>query len=315
MAGEAASQSLSPFTPSFIANNLQYHKDTVVFTDQSKLIFYNLASQTMLAQPPVSYVKSFRFVSINLITYLVVCSSNGTQIFNADGTMMITFLPIKDGVENAQYHKGISIAGDRLLAIGAHDGSIRALDSTDAKFNVAAVTKSEVSQPVGELNYCAMAEILVCAHDEGAITFWDAKSTRPLGSPFQLVETQMLDGQVEAPTASAVVGIYCFISFGNGSIRGFNCITRNLECLIAAHARWITAMDCMPVDNCFCSVGEDTVLNVWKVRDPMGMEPLEVSVDMSRHIVGHLLTGACFRESKSSLAVVAYDSEKVYLVN
>jgi len=315
MSGEPNWQSISPFTPSFVANNLQYHNGTIVFTDQSKLIFYDLNTQTTLSQPTISYVKSFRFVNFNLITYLVVCGSNGTQIFNADGSTIVTFVPIKDGVENAHYHKGISVAGDRLLAIGSHDGSIRALDSSGAKFNVAAITKSEVSQPVGELSYCAMAEILVCAHDEGAITFWDASSARPLGSPFQLVETQILDGQAEVPSASAVIGIYCFISFGNGSIRGFNCITRNLECLITAHARWITAMDCMPVDNCFCSVSEDTVLNVWKVKDPMGTEPLEVSVEMSRHIVGHLLTGACFRESKSSLAVVAYDSEKVYLVN
>eukprot|EP00397_Hematodinium_sp_SG-2012_P043525 GEMP01048400.1.p1 GENE.GEMP01048400.1~~GEMP01048400.1.p1 ORF type:complete len:316 (+),score=58.54 GEMP01048400.1:92-1039(+) len=307
--------SLETNSPAFLCNNVQYCDGVLCFTDQSKMIFCDLQKQTVTAGPKVANVKSFRYVSLNMNEYLVVCGSSGTEIFTKDGSKTLSFHPIKDGITNAQYHKGCCAAGDHLLVIGGSDGSMRTLHAVDQTFNEVAVTKTDIPHAVGDINYCAIAEVLICAHDNGAVSFWTATSKKPPFAPFALLDQQVLGGHIQVPTGSAVVGVYCFVAFGNGSIRGWNCMTRQPECLITAHARWITGIDCVPADNCFCSVAEDTVLNVWRVKDPSGSEPLEVQVEASKSVVGRLLTGACFRADKSHLAVVAYEADQVYLVD
>lgn len=54
-------------------------------------------------------------------------------------------------------------------------------------------------------------------------------------------------------------------AYGSGHIRLFSTVEPSLLCEVAAHARWITALDVASSANLFLSVSEDSFVRVWEI--------------------------------------------------
>lgn len=54
-------------------------------------------------------------------------------------------------------------------------------------------------------------------------------------------------------------------AYGSGHIRLFSTVEPTLLCEVAAHARWITALDVASHANLVLSVSEDSFVRVWEI--------------------------------------------------
>ena len=66
-------------------------------------------------------------------------------------------------------------------------------------------------------------------------------------------------------TSLKMWGDFILCAYGSGHIRVFGTQTWSLVCEVAAHARWITAIDVALETGHFLSVSEDSFARVWQI--------------------------------------------------
>ncbi|XP_052122234.1 WD repeat-containing protein 54-like isoform X2 [Frankliniella occidentalis] len=100
------------------------------------------------------------------------------------------------------------------------------------------------------------------------------------------------------------------VAYGSGHIRLFSIHpTAAMLVEVAAHARWITALDLAPDSGRLLSVGEDSLVRVWQIREeqPMIEHRFHSSIKDSMLVGGRFLTS-----NGSAFCVSSYDSCEVH---
>lgn len=278
-----------------------------------KLLLHNVRGAVKKNGPEVQQTTSIRFIETPFgVTMLVVCSTNGTQIYTEDASQMLFYAQITGQAtddDKLKYHQGacaIPLDGGIMLVFGTSKGSLVPVVSTGpAAFAqspeaVAGVACAEVA----DVCYLPTGEVL-SAHNNGSLLIWSVAA----GPMLQVSAT--LPATYQAPVRALAVGNRFMVAYGPGLICLYDAATKQLQAELTAHARWLTAV-AYNQDGYVASVGEDTVLNVWSV-DPVTCKVnlWHTSVVSDKLLTGVALSGA---GAESTAYVTAYDSDEIYEV-
>jgi len=306
-----------PSTVSLLHNNLACSSggwlcsvhNTVVSGGGGKLVMHQLGGSSKMG-PEVAQAMSVSYIELAFGPVLVVCSTNGTQMYNEDATALLAHWPIRSaatGGDSLQYHQGACLVPGRShIVIGTSKGSLELLHASGPHEYIgmpASMPSSpgEIDQmAVADVCYCAATDTVITAHVNGELRTWDPAS--------DYKNTGSVPAVGQAPVRVASLNMQIMVAFGAGTICLFHASTYEVQAELTAHARWINAVGTREDAGQIVTVGEDTILNLWQVEPSSG----EVSLLHSSVVADKLLTGVAMLTGGA--AVTAYDSAEVYHV-
>nr|XP_056711776.1 WD repeat-containing protein 54 isoform X1 [Euleptes europaea] len=244
---------------------------------------------------------------------LVVTSQKGIQMYEADGSIMVYWHAL-DASESspgqAVFARGIAATGQRFVCVGTSLGCVLVFDIPCKGTNI---TLSEVleehrsaitdigaelcEQPEGSID-------LVTADDAGALCAWRS------GEEFQLVSKIPASG---CPCSSVKLwnGVI-MAGYGNGQIRLYEAAGGTLRAEVAAHARWIYALDLAPLSGKLLSGAEDSFVTVWGLTCNPDTEDIEIKHCQTECLTDTQICGARFCDPEgSTFAVTGYDLSEI----
>ncbi|XP_060103213.1 WD repeat-containing protein 54 [Heteronotia binoei] len=246
-------------------------------------------------------------------TLLVLTSQKGIQMYEADGSIMVYWHAL-DASESspgqAVFARGIAATGQRFVCVGTSLGCVLVFDIPCKGTNV---TLSEVleehrgavtdiaaelcERPEGRLD-------LVTADDSGELCSWRS------GEEFQLVSKIPASGcscsSVRLWNGVIVAG------YGSGHIRLYEAASGTLRAEVAAHARWIYALDVAPLSGKLLSGAEDSFVEVWGLAYNPDTEEIEIKHCQRECVTDTQICGARFCDPEGrTFAVTGYDLSEI----
>ncbi|CEM08024.1 unnamed protein product [Vitrella brassicaformis CCMP3155] len=322
-------------SPSLIHGNLVASQRRIAYAHQSKVCFYAVDSERCVDGPTTSKIISLHYVHIRKAgpkPMLIVNMANGTQMWNQDGTRMLYYLPVQHpqtsatstsaaqnaAVDIGKCHRGAAVCAfpqaDHVI-IGSSAGELIIIRTDGDAFHSLATRKVASASPVMVVACSGEGsdQHVMSGHANGEIVWW-----RPEANGMYMQLPGALQHAQDTPTCMKVLGNTLYCGFGTGHLRVYDAVRRELKIEIAAHGRWINDID-VRHDGLVASVGEDTVLNVWRCPSCDS----EVSLAHSAVVTESLLTGVAFTQRRGDTAdegafavcVVAYDSEVLYFLS
>lgn len=266
-----------------------------------KLMLYHPGSGSKDG-PDGSQITSIRYLQMATNAVLCVSSTNGTQIYNEDATTMLFFAPVGEATEAdmVKHHKGACVIPQtQQIFIGTYKGSLVGCQAAGDNILVLPETTC-CNSAVADVCFCEVANCLVSAHSSGELHIWTASNTGTF------VDSNVLPASGKAPVRIASLGARLLVAYGPGTICLFDAVTFQLQVELTAHARWITGVSVQEETGKIATVGEDTVLNVWNMKqNPLTLEHSEVVTDK-------LLTGVALHYNGAGAFATAYDSDELF---
>lgn len=232
-------------------------------------------------------------------TLLVITSVKGVQMFEADGSIMVFWQALTQNSSGtiAQYARGITAVGEKHICVGAADGAILVYEipprGTSLKFQE---TLSSHDFSIADLQ--ASGDTMISADESGKIVIWKS------GGHFSSLLS--IDGYGWPATSIRLWKTFVIAGYGSGHVRVFNSETGIIVAEIAAHAKWINAIDVAPMAGLLLTTSEDSYIRVFSLYD------FEMNYQKS---VGDIqLTGGRFlSDNGNSFGVTGYDSTEVQI--
>ncbi|XP_062503310.1 WD repeat-containing protein 54-like [Corticium candelabrum] len=229
---------------------------------------------------------------------LVVTTTRGLQMYDKDGLLLLfshRLLPLEDQSETS-FARGICSVGDNVC-IGTSTGDIIVF-SVPATGNLITHVRTLKyhNHPVCAI-HSIQSGLIASSDDNGKIVVWDSISN------FERVEST---GEYGVPCTSVCLWNNLVVGgYGSGHIRIFSTETGKIRAEIAAHARWIHALDVASETGLLISCSEDTLVRVWKLPR---VGEAEVHMLYSESITDVQLVGAQFCDKQGSMfAISGYD--------
>lgn len=226
-------------------------------------------------------------------TLLVVTSVKGTQFFEPDGSIMVFWQSLSPSSTEglAQYARGISGVGEKHICFGTADGSILVFD-VPSKGNGVKLqeTLNAHDQSITELH--TSNDTMISGDEKGKIVVWKA------GGYFQ--KLRVIDGYNYPASSIRLWKNFVVAGYGSGHVRVFNSETGVIIAEIAAHARWINAIDIAEDSGILLTTSEDSYFRIWNLSN------FEVVQQTS---IGDIqITGAKFLDSEGTkFGLTGYD--------
>lgn len=259
--------------------------------------------------PEISQAMTVRYLELAFGPVLAVTTTNGTQIYNDDATVLLFYVPINDSTpdtESLKHHQGACIVPAlQHIVIGTSKGSLMVVQAASANQYIALPESPPSAAVTGVADVCfsEMSNAVVSAHHSGELLVW---SVNPAGA---YANATVLPAMGQAPVRVAALGPRLLVAYGPGTICLFDAVTYEIQAEVTAHARWVTAIEVREELGFVASVGEDTVLNVWQVDAGTG----RIGLQHSSVVTDKLLTGVAL--TGSGVVVTAYDSSDLYHVS
>jgi len=251
---------------------------------------------------------------------LVVCSTAGTQVYEEDGQTQLFYAPVPDqGAENPaalSYHQGCCVVPALAhMVIGTSKGSLLPVITPAARggdwHQLPENSPSSPATGVADVCFSETAGAVFSAHASGELRVWTCAPGGPGSGSYSNVKVAAAVG--EAPTRIASLGPRIAVAYGPGTVVLHSVADLSLEpqVEVTAHARWTTAVEVVEELGWIVTVGEDTVLNVWKVDAVTG----QVDLQHTSVVAAKLLTGVAIDLGPArSVLVSAYDAGEVFKV-
>lgn len=304
-------------TVSLLHNNLAHSSNgwvagihNSVNAGGGRVLLSNIAAGGISKDGPEScQAMSIRYLELPAIgPALVVCSTNGTQVYNEDASNMLFYLPIHDSVPDAEslkHHQGCCVVTPfQHIAVGTSKGSLQLISAAGGSFvQLAECATSSPSTGVVDVCFSEASGTVVSVHSSGELRVWAVNETGPY------TNANIVPAVGQAPMRVSSLGPRLMVAYGAGTICLFDAVTFDLQVELTAHARWITAVDVREDIGWVMTVGEDTALNVWHVDAATG----RVGLQHTATVTDKLLTGVALHGS--DVYVSAYDSSELYRVN
>lgn len=256
--------------------------------------------------PEVSQGMSIRFIELSLGPVLVVCSTNGTQIYNEDASGLHFYVPISDQVtdgDTLKHHQGACLVPElQHIVIGTSKGSLALVAASPSFMQLQESEPCSAASGVADVCYSALTNQVVSAHSNGELRVWTVNATGPYANQ------TVLPPMGQAPVRVSSMGARLLVAYGPGTLCLLDGVTYEVQVELTAHARWVTAVDVHEDLGLVATVGEDTVLNVWQVDASNG----RIGLQHSSVVTDKLLTGAAMHGSE--VLVTAYDSGELWRV-
>ncbi|XP_048365147.1 WD repeat-containing protein 54 [Sphaerodactylus townsendi] len=246
-------------------------------------------------------------------TLLVLTSQKGIQMYEADGSIMVYWHAL-DASESspgqAVFARGIAATGQRFVCVGTSLGYVLVFDIPGKGTNI---TLSEVL----EEHHAAVTDIgaELCEQPEGSIDLVSADDSGGLcawrsGEEFQLVSKIPASG---CPCSSVKLWNGVIVAgYGSGQIRLYEAASGTLRAEVAAHARWIYALDLAPLSGKLLSAAEDSFVAVWELMFNLDTEDIEIRHCQTECVTDTQICGARFCDPEgSTFAVTGYDLSEI----
>ncbi|KAL8206435.1 UNVERIFIED_CONTAM: hypothetical protein K2H54_003066 [Gekko kuhli] len=244
---------------------------------------------------------------------LVLTSQKGIQMYEADGSIMVYWHAL-DASESspgqAVFARGIAASGQRFVCVGTSLGHVLVFDIPCKGTNI---TLSEVleehqgaitdiaaelcEQPEGSID-------LVTADDSGGLCAWRS------GEEFQLASKVPASG---CPCSSVRLWNGVIVAgYGSGQIRLYEAASGTLRAEVAAHARWIYALDVAPLSGKLLSGAEDSFVTVWRLTCNPDTEGIEIGHCQTECVTDTQICGARFCDPEGrAFALTGYDLSEI----
>jgi len=301
-------------SPSLLYGNLSCNGHFGVFAQNHQVFRFLEATASGAVKPECtaiplkdsSDITQASWCFVDSRPYLVTTSFNGIHVFAEDAKTVEFVFPLKssdidfDQTEGSHFTRGITAVEDvSHVCVGASTGHIFVLEVGSDGINLAD-TKACHKYPICALGN--VGEILASSDDYGNIKLWDAKN--------DYAELCRFNGHAFPCIGVKGRGNYIVGAYVSGHIRVFKIREQCLFTEISGHARPISALDIHPSVNCFATVGEDSVLNVWEL--PSKDNEDQVTLFMTAETADSYFTGVCFsRNGTGNILANSYDKDTV----
>ncbi|KAL1495672.1 hypothetical protein AB1Y20_016537 [Prymnesium parvum] len=254
-----------------------------------------------LPAPHAAAILQARWVGVGAAEYLVLAAHGALQLHSSDGRRLAHTLLCAEGGWWCGVC-GVSRGGRRVLCAGTSDGAVCVLEGEEEGWAEAYYEAAEGA--VVELSAEARSDgaLVAVADARGGVGVfrlsdeaWERLGDFPSDEGATCTSVRLRDSRL-------------FAAYSSGHIRLFEvgADSCHLSCLIAAHTRWINALELHPTKPMFASAGEDCCVTVWSWSAEG-----KVTALWSTHVTDALLCGLAF--SHDTLAATAYDQPHVYV--
>jgi len=286
------------------ASGLQYavvHKSNVWVFDAEEIQTNQAAYRRVVCKgegtQTSSTIMQAKWCVLPQRTLLVVGSVKGAQMFDENGSMMIFWQALQPHPKEGkpQFVRGITAAGDNRICIGTADGSIYAFD-IPTKGNGVKLHDTINAHTCALTDLHALDDCMVSADDMGKIILWKVGGA--------VTKTLEIEGFGFPCTSVRLHENFIIAAYGSGHLRKFNRKTGTIIVEVAAHAKWINAMDLSQDGTLVVTASEDTFLRLFDV------ETFELK--FQKAITDVQLTGVRFMDAiDNSFGVTGYDSSEI----
>eukprot|EP00743_Colponemidia_sp_Colp-15_P001473 GILK01001612.1.p1 GENE.GILK01001612.1~~GILK01001612.1.p1 ORF type:complete len:337 (-),score=44.81 GILK01001612.1:145-1122(-) len=305
-------------SPSLGFNNLSYDGHNFVYAQGDEVYLADPSvSEATIASSPTSYrdaasVMQAKFVNVGQRPLLVLTTLFGAQIWNADGSRMLFFLPASSGrpvpADQQSFFRGIALVRSEdqreQICVGTSAGDVLVITVDSGNFSLAD-TLSVHESSITDLAFSSTGRrpFLASSDDTGHISVWST----PNADGFK--HKGMLRGPTCLISSLCAMDNMVIAGYASGHIRIFDTSAMVIQVEIAAHVRSINALALHPSKPLLASVAEDTVVNVWSL--PTADSP-DVALLFAAAVPDQLLTGVTFwGPTHDNLAVSSYDVDHI----
>eukprot|EP01012_Entosiphon_sulcatum_P003483 TRINITY_DN11119_c0_g1_i1.p1 TRINITY_DN11119_c0_g1~~TRINITY_DN11119_c0_g1_i1.p1 ORF type:complete len:310 (+),score=47.35 TRINITY_DN11119_c0_g1_i1:879-1808(+) len=293
-------------SPSLQYNNLSGSGERWTYVHKSEVHVVNAGTKECTSfqlkdRVPAYQAKVIEFSGTQL---LAIATQGAVQFWDFAKEKFLHTVPQGDGKDTflSRGITGVSLSGKNLVFVGHSSGDISVIEIAAETGNTVSVLKEhkEVITDIcsGEIGG---GPVIISADIAGEIIIWGADLA---------IKTRLEKITGDTPTSLAVANGFIVAGFGSGKLVVFDPSNGRRVVEIAAHCRWINAIDFCPQKNTLASVGEDMLLQLWKMPTP---EDKKVALKAHRFVKDALLTGVKFSADGAKVATVAYDTEKIFL--
>nr|CAD7194600.1 unnamed protein product [Timema douglasi] len=233
----------------------------------------------------------------------VVASTIGVQVFDEDGRdCHYEYSCLDSGEKISHFARGLSIVQEEYLCVGNSNGSIFVLETPEVPGELN-LTERKLAhkKAITDLTTDNSSEsLLVSADESGSVVLWKVNCEGLL---------RLLDIEDYGfPCTSVKLWNNLIIAgYGSGHIRTFDTNTGRCRTEVAAHARWITAIDVATERGYVLSVGEDSFAKVWKIPSTEDFNHISTTCVKDSLLVG----GRFLNMWGSTFCVSIFDSREV----
>jgi WD40 repeat protein len=317
-------------TPSLRYNNLTCNGSNVVFAHKTEVVSIiedikgsksgtvGSTQSTLKPHLPEAKVIQVKWCHLSGRDYLVVGTGSGLAVYDDTITASVFVLELAsqdvpyDDPE-ATFVRGITgVPETNHICAGSASGHIFCLLVDGDGEGGSSIELVHTIKPHEDDDGAATTAMAgsgrwgVAASDAGSVTVFDTSNKFHTSHRFPGI----------APCTSVVVtGDTIVAGYTTGHLRMFRLSTGVLFAEIGAHTRAVTAMDVHPEMPVFVSVGEDSVINVWRLSQEAGGESKReqapsVTMEFTGKSADSLLTGVSFsRNGTSHLITSSYDKK------
>mmetsp|Transcript_6671 Transcript_6671/g.10516 ORF Transcript_6671/g.10516 Transcript_6671/m.10516 type:complete len:322 (+) Transcript_6671:198-1163(+) len=301
-------------TPSNRFNNLSLSSSSsslVAYVDKENVRVDDLSDKSgkLLPIRGARAVTLARFISIDCLEYLGVTSDVGLHLFDATGETLLATFKIENFPENddckadpsrSEYCCGVSgIHGTPLLVCGSSQGNLAVLhyDRKRKSFDLESTLKGH------RRSVCTVetsVSHIVSGDELGMVIVWNSNT----------LEQQCQFPSMGPPCSSICIRANTVVAaFVSGVVRVYFINECRVKFEVDSHCRALNAMDLHPFHDVFATVGEDGVINVWKLPDKRSERFHLVS---SEYLEDHMLVGVSFaKDNTNKVATTSYDRKSL----
>ncbi|CAH1404662.1 unnamed protein product [Nezara viridula] len=231
---------------------------------------------------------------------------SGLQVFDCSSLSLRFSHPCKDSPGGREHFaRGLANPPGDYLCVGNNSGVVRLFGMSDDGGMIFIDRKQAHSSPIADL--ACSKEMMASCDDGGIIVLWSI-------TPDEMIQWAEITSYGSACTSVEVWRGLVVAAYGSGHIRVFSVDHRRREVTlsieIAAHAKWITALDIAPESGLVLSVSEDSFAKVWQISGTQ--DNVVVVHRFSSQVKDCMLVGGRFLTLSGSLfAVSIYDSNLV----
>ncbi|XP_064631484.1 WD repeat-containing protein 54-like [Lineus longissimus] len=245
-----------------------------------------------------------KFLQVGSRMILVVTSQKAIQMYEGESSALFYWHALGDpqATDTPTFSRGIChIEGTNTVCVGTFEGHILVFNIPPKGTDVTLAEKLKGHKyPICDIT--SHNDNLVSSDDQGNIRVWQARADK-------FSTRAQISGSGYPCSSLAVYSDIIAAGYGDGHLRIFNLSTGKMSAEIAAHARWVTAIDISSRGQ-LLSVGEDSFVHVWQLNHNGAL--LEVEHTFSESVSDLQLVGGRFVSPDGrAFCVTGYDSNEL----
>lgn len=266
-----------------------------------------VAVRSSAGEAALAQVSQVMWCKLGNEVWFIIASTLGIQVFDSSAEKCFFSHPCRDGLDSAEVSSPqLATIGSNLLCVGNNVGSLYIFHLFDQQSEAVLVQnqrghKYGISAIAGPSDQ--VTDVIASGDQDGNVVVWAVNRDH-------LHKDATFPSYGFACTSIHIWHKLIVVAYGSGHIRLFSIHpTAAMLVEVAAHARWITALDLAPDSGRLLSVGEDSLVRVWQIREeqPMIEHRFHSSIKDSMLVGGRFLTS-----NGSAFCVSSYDSCEVH---